>query len=241
MHSIGFAARTRCLHWATPLALLSRTPYVSCMNILVIGGSAGTGALSVQEALARGHHATVFSRNPQNFKAEHPHLARVTGDFHIAEGVRKAVEGHDAVIVTAAGRGLRTYSDNRGYFTDGTRNVIEAMKDLGPRRLVILSAYGVAESRAANPFYVRWVVFDWIIKYPYADHERQEALVRQSGLDWVIARPSLLTDGPAKGKSVRAPGDKPVPNRISRADVAKFLIDACESNAWVKQAINLGG
>ena len=211
------------------------------MKILVVGGSAGCGALSVQQALSRGYQVTAFSRNPQNLAIEHANLTRVAGDFHNPDDVAKAVAGHDAVIVTAAGRGLRTYKDNRGYFTDGTKNVIDAMTKLSAKRLVVLSAYGVAESRAANPFYVRWVVFDWIIKYPYADHERQEALVRATDLDWVIARPSLLTDGPAKGKSVRAPGDRSVPSRISRADVATFLVDACDHDTWVKQAINLGG
>ena len=81
----------------------------------------------------------------------------------------------------------------------------------------------------------------WLLKIPFVDHERQEQLVRESGLDWVIARPTRLKDGPARGQYVRKTDIEPVPGSISRADVAAFLVEACETDAWVGKAVQLRG
>jgi len=62
-------------------------------------------------------------------------------------------------------------------------------------------------------------------------HERQEALVAQSGLEWVVARPSRLTDGEARGRFKKTVAIEPVPNAISRADTAHFILDRINDQA----------
>ena len=66
-------------------------------------------------------------------------------------------------------------------------------------------------------------------------------LVRESGLDWVIARPGRLTDGPARRRYVKKTAVEPVPGKISRADVADFLVTAIEVDTWLREAVQLGG
>src|SRR5208283_5607427 len=129
---------------------------------------------------------------------EHPQLKKVTGDFHQPTSVETAVPGHDAVIVTASATRLRAFKENPRYFSQGTGVVIDTMKRVGVRRLVVLSALGVGETRPLlNPF-IRLLAVDLLLKVPFEDHERQETLVRESGLEWVIARPTRLTNGPAR-------------------------------------------
>ena len=72
-------------------------------------------------------------------------------------------------------------------------------------------------------------------------HDVQERLTRESGLDFVIARPTRLTNGAAKGKYVRTAEVVSVPSTIARADVADFLVEACESPTWVGKSVHLGG
>ena len=62
-----------------------------------------------------------------------------------------------------------------------------------------------------------------------------------SGLDFVIARPTRLTNGKAKGRFVRTTELISVPSSIARADVADFLVLACESPTWVGKGVQLGG
>ncbi len=211
------------------------------MRILVVGASQGTGALAVEEGLKRGHLVTAFARNPQRLSLDNPNLTRSSGNFHELESVKSAVPGHDAVIITASATSLRAFKDNPNYFSLGTRHVIEAMKEHSVKRLVVLSALGTGESAKLVNAFMRMLVVGWLLKVPFEDHVRQEQLTRDSGLDWVIARPTRLTNGPARRQYQKKSAIEPVPNSISRADVADFLLEAVETEQWLRQAVQLGG
>jgi uncharacterized protein YbjT (DUF2867 family) len=211
------------------------------MKILVIGASRGTGALAVGAALDKGHDVTAFSRNPKNLALEHAKLTRHAGDFHAAADVDAAVAGHDAVIVTASATSLKAFKQNPNYFSAGTKLVVDAMKRSGVARLSVLSALGTGGSKALAGFMLKTLVIGWILKVPFEDHERQERLVRDSGLEWVIARPGRLTNGPARHAYQAKTTVDPVPSSISRADVADFLVRACEEPTWVGHPVQLGG
>lgn len=212
------------------------------MKILVVGASKGTGAISVKSALARGHSVTAFARTPSKLELEHERLTKVKGDFHDAASVNAAMPGHDAVIITASISSLDELKKKPDYFSHGTKLCIDAMKQHGVKRLVVLSAHGAGDSIAASGWFLRTFVVGMILKRAFVDHDAQEKLTMESGLEWVIARPTRLTDGPAKGKYVRVfdPTGR-VPASISRADVADFMVEACDSKDVLNKAVGLGG
>jgi putative NADH-flavin reductase len=211
------------------------------VKILILGASRGTGALAAKVAVSRGHDVTAFARSPEKLDLASPRLTRVTGDFHSRESVAAAVPGHDAVIMTASASGPSGFKKNPTYFSSGTEFAIDAMKASGVRRLVVLSALGTGDSRPLMPVLVQKLVLDWILKPAFADHDRQEAMVRQSGLDWVIARPGRLTNGQGRGRYVAKDAIAKVPMSIARADVADFLVTATETEKWLRKAVQLGG
>jgi uncharacterized protein YbjT (DUF2867 family) len=211
------------------------------MKISIIGASHGTGAEAVRMALDRGHDVTAIARNPDRLALAHAKLTRMKGDFLSRESVDMAVRGQNAVIVTASATTLRAFKDTPTFFSDGTGHVVDAMKAHAVRRLVVLSAFGTGESRRLASVFVDKVVISWLLKAPFQDHERQEKLVKESGLEWVIARPGRLTNGPARRRYVRTSAIERVPWSISRADVADFLVTAAEGDSWVRQAVLLGG
>jgi uncharacterized protein YbjT (DUF2867 family) len=211
------------------------------VRILVVGASQGTGALTVAAALERGHDVTAFARSPQKLTLEHPRLTRRPGDFHDHASVDGAVQGHEAVIITASAVGMRAFRAQPRYFSLGTGYVIEAMKTHGVRRLVVLSAIGVGDSRPLFNAFMRIVLIDLLLRLPYRDHERQERQVMESGLDWIIARPGRLTNRPAGHRYIKKATIEPLPLAISRADVADFLVEAVETDTWVRKAVQLGG
>jgi uncharacterized protein YbjT (DUF2867 family) len=211
------------------------------MKILVLGASRGTGALCVKSALAKGHAVGAFSRTPAKLDVTHPALTKIAGDFHDAASVRGAVAGQDAVIICASPGSLGTIKEQPDYFSRGTKCCIDAMKAHGCRRLVVLSAHGVGDSKPAQSWFQRTFLIDRLLKGFFRDHEVQERLTQESGLDFVIARPTRLTNGKAKGKYVRTTELIRVPASIARADVADFLVEACESTTWVGQRVHLGG
>ncbi len=211
------------------------------MKILVIGASQGTGALCVKAALAKGHLVSAFSRTPSKLDLTHPALTKVAGDFHDAASVGRAVEGQDAVIICASPSSLGAIKEKPDYFSRGTRYCLDAMKERGVKRLVILSAHGVGASKPAASWFQRTLLIGGLLKGFFLDHEVQERITQESGLDFVIARPTRLTNGKANGKYVRTAELTRVPASISRADVADFLVEACESSTWVGKGVQLGG
>jgi uncharacterized protein YbjT (DUF2867 family) len=81
------------------------------------------------------------------------------------------------------------------------------------------------------------VIFPLLLKKIYADKNRQETIVRDSGLDWILVRPSVLNDKPGRG-SVRALADLSDfhGGGISRADVATFVLDQLHADAWLHRS-----
>ena len=211
------------------------------MKILVLGASQGTGALCVKAALAEGHTVTAFARTPSKLDLTHARLTKVAGDFHDAASVRAVVKGHDAVIICASSTTLKGFKEKPDYFSRGTKFCIEAMKEYGVKRLVVLSAHGVGDSFVAASWFQRTLLIGRLLKYPYRDHDLQERMIRESGLDFVIARPTRLTGGKANGKYTRTTELVAVPSTLSRADLAAFLLESCVSPAFVGKAVQLGG
>lgn len=207
------------------------------MKIAVIGSTGRTGRLLLAEGLRRGHSMTAFTRRPEELEEVAGLQAIVHGDGRILDNVRQAVQGQDIVIsIVNAGRaGPGTVA------TDVTRTVITAMQEAGVRRLVCVSAYPVVATRP----WLAIKIIRWIFRHTYADLANMEPLVKASGLDWTIIRPTQLTNGPAT-RHVRYERIHPEfssgPYTISRADVATALLDVAETthDAGVALAVTAG-
>jgi nucleoside-diphosphate-sugar epimerase len=98
--------------------------------------------------------------------------------------VRAAVAGHDAVIVSAAPK-PSAIKDTPDYFSRGTKYCIEAMKEQGVKRLVVLTAFGCGDSEAVAGWFMQTVFINGLLKGFYRDHDVQERMTRASGLDFV--------------------------------------------------------
>ena len=207
------------------------------MRILVFGASGGTGREVVRQALAREHAVTAFVRSAAKLPVQHPRLRVIEGDVSDAAAVRRTVPDHD-VVVSTLGVGVPLRHDQA--VIDGIRHVVAAMREAGVPRLIYQSFIGVAESRAAVGFILRYIA-PLPLREEIADHEAKEAIVKASGTDWTIVRPPKLTDGPATG-AYRVGEDittrAPVPT-LSRADVADFIVREAEARAYVRKAPRL--
>ncbi len=171
------------------------------MRVLVVGATGGSGRAAVEALTAGGHEVTAFARRAGAAYAERAGVRAVDGDATVPGDVGRAVRGQDAVVVTLgiSEHPLRVrLRGSRGTPLDvrsrGTAAVVAAMREHGVRRLVVQSSYGVGETRDRLPLSAR-LVFALLLRPQIADHERQERLVRDSGLEWTIVQPVYLTDG----------------------------------------------
>lgn len=160
----------------------------------------------------------------------------IKGDAFDPDRVRYAIEGQDAVLC-ALGTDLLHRDDPVA--SEGTRNIITAMKDLGVPRLVVMSAFGIGDSQTRmNP--TALALMDKMLGPIMHDKHDQEELVRQSGLEWVIVRPVRLGKGPLTGVYRASPELSPrFTAKISRADVAHFMLDQARRRRHLGTAVTL--
>jgi putative NADH-flavin reductase len=191
------------------------------MKVVVFGGTGSVGRHVVEQTLRSGHEVTVFTRDPARVDRQHERLRVAQGDITDAAAVARAVACHDAVIVTLGG------GRKGNVRAPGTRAVIEAMLQTGVRRLICQSTLGVGDSRGNLNFLWKRIMFGLLLRAAYDDHVRQEAHVERSGLEWTIVRPAAFTDGERTGRYRRGfdGDDRATKLKISRADVADFLIE----------------
>jgi putative NADH-flavin reductase len=204
------------------------------MRLAIFGATGGTGLEVTRQALERGHSVRVLVRNPNRMPLVNENMRLVLGNVLERESVTKTILGSDAVINCL---GQASLTHNMGVVSEGTRMIVEVMKQQGVRRLVITSSFGVGESRLKAAWWQR-MVFSTLLRAPYADKEIMEPEVRASGLEWTLLRPVGLTNGPLTGR-YRATHETPRKIQISRADVAAAILDAVEKRLWVGEAPTL--
>jgi putative NADH-flavin reductase len=203
------------------------------MNVVIFGAGGRTGRELVRQALSREHVVTAFVRNPSTFQADTNPVVAV-GDVTNRAAVERAVARQEAVICALGAKSLLL---RQPQLTLGMHNIVLSMEEAGVRRLVYLSADTVHEARRElNPLR-RYVLIPILLHNTAADHELDEAMIRQSHLDWIIVRPPVLTDGPRTG-TYRSGAHLAVAAlipQISRADVADFMLDQLTNDVFLHQ------
>lgn len=207
------------------------------LRLLILGAAAGIGACAVRVALARGHEVRALSRHPERLGIEDPRLEPFPGDARDAEVLDAAVNGVDAVIYA-----IGTPGGARGpvgapvtLHSDITRALLPLLAAKGPRRLIVVTGYGAGDSRNAMSLAER-TAHRLLLGRPYADKDRQEALVRASDLDWTLVRPVILRDSPGRGRYrvLTEPADWRN-GLIAREDVADCLVRRAEDGGNLRE------
>ena len=201
------------------------------MNILVFGATGATGQQIVQQAVSQGHRITAFVRRPEALGAMGARVRIVTGDVtQDRSKVADAVRGQE-VVISALGRRSTLRSEN--LISRAVDAIAPAMEQAGVRRMILVSAFGVGESRRDAPLIPR-IMYRLLLSDIFADKKAAEDRLRSSGLDWTIVYPVLLTNGPLTGRYRVAERLElhGIP-KISRADVAHFILREAESPSFL--------
>jgi putative NADH-flavin reductase len=205
------------------------------MKLLIFGSTGSIGCQLVKQALEYGHTVTAFARDPAKLGVKHDNMNVVQGDAMDYPSVEKAVQGQDAVLCSLGAGAKGTVRSK------GTRNIIRAMEKAGVRRFVCQSTLGVGDSWDNLSFLWKYIMFRGLLRQAYVDHVSQEDYVKQSDLDWTIVRPAAFTDGNRTGEYRHGfPGtDKTTKLKISRADVADFMLKQLTDDAYVHKTPGL--
>jgi NADH dehydrogenase len=150
-------------------------------KILILGGSGFVGRHVCAKLAHIGAYVTVPTRRRSNAQAVQtlPLLDVVEADVHDPAQLKALVAGHDAVVNLVAILHGTPQAFERTHVTL-MRSLIEACQSQGVKRVVHVSAMGVSEPASAAPSnYLQ-------------SKSAGDALLRASGLDWTILRPSVI-------------------------------------------------
>jgi putative NADH-flavin reductase len=207
-------------------------PSGSARHVTIFGGTGKTGRHLVDRVLGAGHHVTVLARTPGKLDLQHERLRVFQGDVQDPAAVSQAIEGADAVLsVLGPTRNTPDYQVSRG-----TEHIVEAMRRQGVQRLVISAGAGVGGEGDQPRLFDHLISFALKLaaRHVLEDMSRTVQAVRDSDLEWTVVRVPMLTDDAPKGSvHVGRVGVNTGP-RITRADLATFMLEQLHESEHVR-------
>jgi uncharacterized protein YbjT (DUF2867 family) len=155
------------------------------MHVFLAGASGYVGSRVLDDLVAAGHEVVALAhsdRSLEEIAKRNPNVNIVKGDVTNAEKMLRAVpHGTDAIVYLP---GLLREAPSKGItfravHVDGVRNLLHTAKAVGATRWIQMSALGARPNAPTAYYRTKW---------------EAEELVRTSGLDWTILRPSLIFD-----------------------------------------------
>lgn len=212
------------------------------MTILLLGATGRTGKWLLTRSLELGYTVHVLVRDKNKLAVNSPHLHVFEGTPTDGVALRAALDGCDAVV---SALNISRHSDFPWsklrtpvrFLSDTMSLLVGLCRELSVTRILIVSAWGVADTRPDIPGWFRWFIDHSNIGPAYADHERQEKILMESALEWTSIRPVGLTNS-LKEKPVRTSANNhPKPSlTISRKGLADFMVAELEQKKFLRQA-----
>ncbi len=207
------------------------------MKIAIFGGTGSTGQEIIKQALERNHLVTALVRNPAAITQTSPNLNVIVGNVFDADTVEKAILGKDVVLSVLGSKSGRAATT---IYSDSARTFIAAMTKTSVKRLIYCTSAGTEDDDPSEMFVYRHLIKPFFLQKSYDDMKVAEALIRSSRLDWILVRPSLLTNGPRTTQFRASAHYRPEHGtRISRADVAYFMVEQITRAEWVRKTPTL--
>ena len=203
-------------------------------NIALFGGSGKTGQQFLKQALEAGYNVKALVRNPEKISQNSAQLKLIHGDVLDQKSVEETIQGAD-IIVSLFGhvKGSPDWLQK-----DGTTLIVESMNKNGIKRIISLSGGGLPYPGKDEPkFFDHAIRTIMKITVPSVlkDAQAHAEVLRNSSLDWEIVRGPILTDTPLTGKYRVGWVGVNAGNKISRADLAHFIMKEVESPEYTKQ------
>lgn len=198
------------------------------MHILLFGATGRTGRLVAQRLLAAGHRVTAAGRRDPQIDG----VVFIRADLGDAAGLADLARGKDGAVSTlASAKGNPVCS-----------GVARALAGQAGLRFVTIGGAAVDQARDAkgpSDRFMGWLMRR-LVPQMLADRQAELAVLQGSLLRWTMLRPPRLTDGPATG-TVRLTHDRPASTAVSRADLARAVVDALGDATLIGRAPFVAG
>ncbi|KAG2468854.1 flavin reductase (NADPH) [Polypterus senegalus] len=201
----------------------------SVKNVVIFGATGMTGLVTLPQAVAAGYNVTVLVRDPSKLPSDHKASRVVVGDVLNKQDVKHAMEGQDAVIIIL---GTRNDLSPTTMMTEGTKNIVEAMKERGIRKVVACMSVFLLWERSMVPPRMIPVT---------EDHDGMYQVLKSSGLDYVAVMPPHIADNFPLTEKYTVSENVTRGKAISKYDLGHFFVSCLSSDEWNHKAVWLYG
>ncbi|NYF91851.1 NAD(P)H-binding protein [Tunturiibacter empetritectus] len=213
------------------------------MKIALFGANGATGRLLTQRCLAAGYEVSALLRTPETFPMR-DQVDVIQGSAFDPNPIRQTIADADVVLSALGASSLK----KEDVLERAVPQIVAAMQETSTqtkpvRRIIVLGSAGaLPTSLDKQPAWRRWIVqnivYNTFLKWPVASQISQWDTLSHSSLDWTMVMPPMLTNTPGHG-AYRVDGEALPPNgsRISREDVADFMMQQIGNPQWVRKGV----
>ncbi|WP_375578675.1 SDR family oxidoreductase [Marivirga tractuosa] len=203
-------------------------------TIALFGGSGQTGKLVLEKALKEGYKVKALLRNPDKVDIRDSNLTVIQGDVLNASDVLIAVKDSEVVLSLFG----HVKGSPEWLQTKGTDHIVEAMKQYGVEKIISLSGGGLPFPEMDKPKLAdKMIRFIMKVAVPkiLKDAILHAEILRKSNLNWMIVRGPRLTNDKPKGHYRVGWVGVNASTKISRADLADFIVKQIELDEFKHQ------
>jgi len=207
-------------------------------NLLIMGASGGVGQWAVKMAKERGYNVTVVVRSKASIETIEG-INVIEGSVLDSDVLEKAMKGQDAVISCL---GIKRKNQKNPWsaitsppdFTEMVvKKTVAIMERQGIERFVAISAAGVGDSQGKVNAFMNFMIRSSNVRIAFDDYDKMEKIFLKSNIDSLAVRPVGFVEGQPTNDAKIVDRFK-MSSKISKSDVAKWMIDALEREAPFK-------
>lgn len=200
-------------------------------KIALFGASGRTGQHFLALALQSGFEVRALVRNPKSIGQNNPNLVVVTGNVLNPDDVASVVEGTD-VVVSLFGH---VKGSPEWLQTNGTKNIVQAMKAKNVGRIISLSGGGLPFPEKDAPKFADKLIrtiMKIVVPKVLNDAIKHHEVLKNSGVKWTIVRGPRLTNDAKTGSYRVGWVGVNASTKICRADLADFILSEVDDEKF---------
>ena len=203
-------------------------------RIALFGASGQTGQQFLDAALAKGYTVKALVRNPENITQKSTKLTVIKGDVLNSDDVMQTLKDTD-IVVSLFGH---VKNSPEWLQTDGTNNIISSMKVCKVDKIISLSGGGLPFPSKDEPKFADKIIktiMKIVVPKILNDAVKHHEALAASGLKWIIVRGPRLNNDPKSGSYRVGWVGVNASTKISRGDLADFIITQVEDDQFIGQ------
>jgi putative NADH-flavin reductase len=201
-------------------------------KIAVLGGTGKAGKYLVEELLHRNLSVRMLVRNPSRVHLKDPLLEITEGNARSYNSLRTLLTGCDCVLST-----LGPSANEHDTCSMATGHIVKIMNEMHISRYIVVAGLGIQAQTDRKRLRTRLIVA--ILKLfagkVIADRQKEFTLLGNSRLDWTVVRCPLIRQTSETGQVKTSTEDSPG-NKVSAADLARFIVDEAQDQNYLQKA-----